>query len=108
MLCCADRHRRSRVVKPSRSRDKPVGPTKTQEHDVEQVTGAASEAPLTPEERARLLAELEAELEAAERSIEEEGTISAEEFLELRAAYWTGLVQNSGEEIGKAPRRRRR
>lgn len=95
-------------MKPSRSKDKPVDPTRTQEDDRELVTDAAPEAPLTPEERARLLAELEAELDAAERSIEEEGTISAEEFLEQRAAYWTGVAQNSGEEIGKAPRRRRR
>lgn len=39
-------------------------------------------APLTPEERARLLAELEAEFEAAERSIREEGTITAEQLRE--------------------------
>ena len=35
---------------------------------------------LTPEERTRLLAELEAEFEAAERSIREEGVVTAEEL----------------------------
>ena len=36
--------------------------------------------PLTPEERTRLLAELEVEFEAAERSIREEGVVTAEEL----------------------------
>lgn len=55
--------------------------------------------PLTPEERARLLAELEAELEAAERSIREEGTITAEKFLKQRADYWAD--QNKRSDVGK-------
>jgi hypothetical protein len=57
-----------------------------------------TETPLTPEERARLLAELEAELAEAERSIAEEGTISAEEFRKLRAAYWMRLDRGEDED----------
>ena len=76
-------------MKPSRSRDKPVNPFETPEDHCDQ-TDAASDTSLTPEERARLLVELDAELEAAERSIKEEGTISAKEFLEQRAKYWAG------------------
>jgi hypothetical protein len=49
-------------------------------HDAEGRQSHGGSAPLTPEERARLLAELEAEFEAAERSIREEGTITAEEL----------------------------
>jgi hypothetical protein len=50
------------------------------DHDTEDQQPDESSIPLTPEERARLLAELEAEFEAAERSIREEGAISAEEL----------------------------
>ena len=57
------------------------------DHDSEDQQTDESTTPLTPEERARLLAELEAELEAAERSIREEGTITTEEFLKQRAEY---------------------
>ena len=48
--------------------------------DREQEREHEGSAPMTPEERARLLAELEAEFEAAERSIREEGTLTAEEL----------------------------
>jgi hypothetical protein len=75
-------------VKTSRSRDKQVHPSKTTEENLDGAAGAAPEAPLAPEERTRLLIKLEAELEAAEHSIEAEGTISAEEFLQQRADYW--------------------
>lgn len=95
-------------MKPSRSRDKPVKPLRTPEDDLDQATGAAPEAPITPAERARLLVDLEAELEAAERSIEQEGTISADEFLKQRADYWAGLTQDAGPRNGKVPRRRGR
>ena len=57
-----------------------------------------TETPLTPEERARLLAELEAELAEAERSIAEEGTIPAEELRKLRAAYWMRLDRGEDED----------
>jgi len=67
----------------------------------------ADDAPLTPEERARLLAELEAEWEAAERSIREEGTISAKEFLMQRADYWARMTR-SGEGEDNARQRKRR
>jgi hypothetical protein len=101
MLSCADRCQRSFVVKSARSKRKPVPQSKAP-------AGASPEVVLTSEERARLLAELEAELEAAERSIEEEGTISAEEFLKQRADYWAGSTESSGEGEGKAARRQRR
>jgi hypothetical protein len=107
MLGCADRHRRSRFVKPSRSRDKPVRRSRTPKDDVDQAE-AAPEAPLTLEERARLLVELEAELEAAERSVEEEGTISAEELLKRRAEYWAVPTRSPSERDGKPPRRQPR
>jgi hypothetical protein len=107
MLGCSDRHRRSRVVKPSRSRDKPVHRSRTPEDDFDQAD-AAPEAPLTLEERARLLVELEAELEAAERSVEEEGTISADELLKRRAEYWAVPTRGPSERNGKPPRRRPR
>ena len=71
-------------------------------------TEADEDAPLTAEERARLLAELEAEFEAAERSIREEGTISAEEFLKRRADYWEGVAKLRGEGTDRPPRRKGR
>jgi hypothetical protein len=49
-------------------------------HEPEDQRADERAAPLTPEERVRLLAELEAEFEAAERSIREEGTITADEL----------------------------
>jgi hypothetical protein len=82
-------------VKPSRTQEKPV-------HQSEAPAGALPEVALTPEERAGLLIKLEAELEAAERTIEEEGTISAEEFVKQRADFWTDLKPSSGD--GKALR----
>jgi hypothetical protein len=96
MQCCADGHRRSRVVKPSPSRDKPVNQFETPAGDLDQAA-VASEMPLTPEERARLLVKLDAEFDAAERSIDEEGTISAKELLKERTAYWTSLTRSSGK-----------
>jgi len=57
----------------SRIKDRPAD-----DHQAQQ--SKESLAPLTPGERARLLAELEAEFEAAERSIREERTITAEEL----------------------------
>ena len=95
-------------MKPSRSRDKPVHQSKTTKDDLDQSAGDAPDAPLAPEERARLLIKLEAEFEAAERSVEEEGTISAEEFLKQRAEYWARLTRSASEKEGKAPRRQRR
>ena len=95
-------------MKPSRSRDKPFNQSRRSEDDRVRVADALPGVALTPEERAQLLAELEAELEAAERSIEEEGTISAEEFVKQRADYWADLTRSSGERDGKAPRRQRR
>jgi hypothetical protein len=92
MLRCADCQDRSGVVKPSRSQGKPVDQSKAPEGDLDQCAAVGPEVELTPEERARLLAELEAELENAERSIQEEGTISAKELLKHRAAYWAGLT----------------
>ena len=68
-------------------RDEP-GPSKSPR-------GGADADALTPEERARLLAELEAELAEAERSIAEEGTISAEEY---RARMSTLLAELAREE----------
>lgn len=65
------------------------------DYDAEDQQPDESSTPLTPEERARLLAELEAEFEAAERSIREEGTITAEEFLKHRAEYWADLKRRS-------------
>jgi hypothetical protein len=95
-------------VKPSRSQNKPGHQSKASEDDLDRSTAGGPEVELTPEERARLLAELEAELENAERSIQEEGTISAEELLKHRAAYWAGLTPGSSERDEKAPRRQRR
>lgn len=57
-----------------------------------------ADPPLTPEERARLLAELEAELEEAERSIAEEGTISAEEFRAHMSALLAELAREEEDE----------
>ncbi|MGH6887341.1 MAG: hypothetical protein ACREGK_14850 [Geminicoccales bacterium] len=59
---------------------------------------AAPDAPLSPDERARLLAELEAELAEAERSIAEEGTISAEEFRAHMNALLAELAREEEEE----------
>jgi len=56
-----------------------MGSSQVKGHPGQDAGGRQSEegsAPLTPEERARLLAELEGELEAAERSIREEGTVT--------------------------------
>ena len=92
-------------MKPSRSRDEPVNQSRTAENDLDQAAAAVPEVALTPEERARLLVKLEAEFEAAERSIEEEGTISTEEFVKQRADYWADVTQSSGEKEGKAPQR---
>jgi hypothetical protein len=108
MLRCANRQHRSGVVKPSRSEDKAGHQSKAPEDDLDQSAAAEAEVELTPEERARLLVELEAELENAERSIQEEGTISAKELLKQRAAYWAGLTPGSSERDEKAPRRQRR
>jgi len=105
MVHCADRQHRSRVVKPSRSRDKPFNQSSGSEDDLNGRANASLEVALTPEERERLLAELEAELEVAERSIEEEGIIAAEEFVRQRADYWAGSTESSGERDGKAARR---
>ena len=69
--------------------------------------GLEGSAPLTAEERTALIAELEAELEAAERSVREEGTLSAEEFLKQRADYWAGLSERSGEGTDNSSRRDR-
>ena len=95
-------------MKPSRPKDKPVHQSKTPKDDLDQSTDAAPDAPLAPGKRARLLIKLEAEFEAAERSIEEEGTIGAEEFLKQRAGYWARLARSASEKEGKAPRRQRR
>jgi acyl-CoA reductase-like NAD-dependent aldehyde dehydrogenase len=108
MLAYAHEHCRSCVVKPSRTKGKIDHQSKAPQEDVDQAAGTAPEAPLTPEERARLLVKLEAELEAAERSIEDEGTISAEELLKQRAAYWAGVTRGSGQGGRKPPRRQRR
>ena len=59
---------------------------------------SGTEAPLTPEERARLLAELEAELSEAERSIAEEGTISAEEYRAHMSALLAELAREEEDE----------
>jgi hypothetical protein len=75
-------------------------------HEAEDQRPDESSTHLTPEERARLLAELEAEFEAAERSIREEGTITAEEFLKQRAQYWADLSTRS--DSGKRGVRRRK
>lgn len=85
-------------MKPSRTKSKVDHQSKASDEDVDQATGTAPEATLTPDERARLLIKLEAELEAAERSIEDEGTISAEELLKQRAAYWAGSTRNRIED----------
>jgi hypothetical protein len=63
-------------VKPSPSKHDAMDPAKADDD----FGRPADDAPLTPEERTRLLTELEAEFEAAERSIREEGAISAEEL----------------------------
>jgi hypothetical protein len=81
-------------VKPSQTKGKVNHQSKASDEDVDQATGTAPEAPLTPDERARLLIKLE----AAERSIEDEGTISAEELLKQRAAYWAGSTRNRIED----------
>jgi hypothetical protein len=91
-------------VKPSRSSDKSLNNSRKSKDDLDQAADALPEVALTPEERARLLAELEAEFEAAERSIEKEGTISADEFLKRRADYWAGLTPGSGERPARCAR----
>jgi hypothetical protein len=108
MLAYVHEHCRSCVVKPSRTKGKVDHQSKATEKDVDQAAGTAPEAPLTPDERVRLLIKLGAEFEAAERSIEDEGTISAEELLKQRAAYWAGVARGSGQGGRKPPRRQRR
>jgi len=61
-------------------------------------------APLTPEERTRLLAELEAEFEAAERSIREEGVVTAEELEAHMDALLRELAQEEEQEKRSAQR----
>jgi hypothetical protein len=61
-------------------------------------------APLTPEERTRLLAELEAEFEAAERSIREEGVVTAEELERHLDALLLELEEQEQQEKRSAKR----
>jgi hypothetical protein len=67
----------------------------------------AGSTALTPQERARLVSELQAELEAAERSIREEGTVSAKEFLKRCADYWSDLADQHDESSDDPGRRNR-
>jgi hypothetical protein len=60
--------------------------------------------PLTPEERTRLLAELEAEFEAAERSIREEGVVTAEELERHLDALLLELKEQEQQEKRSAKR----
>ena len=67
-------------------------PTKTtsSRHDPA-IPESARDMPLSPDERDRLMAELEAELEAGERSIREEGVVTAQELerhLDALFAAW--------------------
>jgi hypothetical protein len=87
------------LVKPSPAKLDASDPAGTDD-DLEQTV---DETPLTPEERARMLAELEAEFEAAERSIRQEGTISSEEFLRQREEYWAAVAK--GGNAGRPKRR---
>ena len=61
-------------------------------------------APLTPEERTRLLAELEAGFEAAERSIREEGVVTAEELERHLDALLLELEEQEQQEKRSAKR----
>jgi hypothetical protein len=84
-------------MRSSRAKSRPGRGTGNRQSD----EGVAS---LTPEERTRLLAELEAEFEAAERSIREEGVVTPEELEAHLDALLLELDQQEQKEKRSAKR----